>query len=196
MGPRPDRGGAWFRGGCLHQKRGRTLSASIVCGVDGSPDSQAALELAARLATRLGLRLVVAHVTDPTRIPYPVAAPFGGFAGRYTMMQEVRSQEEEANRLLDGVVVAAGLESAERHTVVGVPAERLADLADEEAGRTDRCRLPWPWGIQVGLSRKRLEQPDRRGSLPCSRCTSGSDDAVVRSGRTAIVGTDMPRSRG
>ena len=64
--------------------------------------------------------------------PLPRRCPVRRFAGRYTMMEELRSQEEEANRLLDGVVVAAGLESAERHTVVGVPAERLADLADEE----------------------------------------------------------------
>jgi nucleotide-binding universal stress UspA family protein len=45
------------------------MSASIVCGVDGSPDSQAALEVAARLSARLGLRLVIAHVAEPAYIP-------------------------------------------------------------------------------------------------------------------------------
>jgi nucleotide-binding universal stress UspA family protein len=61
-----------------------------------------------------------------------VAAAFGGMAGNYAVMEEVESQEEAAERLLEHVVVAAGLIDAERRAAVGVPAERLADLADEE----------------------------------------------------------------
>jgi nucleotide-binding universal stress UspA family protein len=108
------------------------MSASIVCGVDGSPDSQAALQVAARLANRLQLRLVVAHVAEPAYIPYAAAAPFGGTAGRDAVLEEAESQEENAARLLQEVVAAAGLVDAERRAGVGVPAERLADLADEE----------------------------------------------------------------
>ena len=108
------------------------MSASIVCGVDGSADSHAALQVAARLAERLQLRLVVAHVAEAAFIPYAAAAPFGGPTGRYTVMEEVEMQEEYAARLLEEIVAAAGLVDAERRIAVGVPAERLADFADEE----------------------------------------------------------------
>jgi nucleotide-binding universal stress UspA family protein len=83
------------------------MRTSIVCGVDGSPDSRAALQVAARLAKQLNLRLIAAHVAEPAYLPYAVA-----------------------ERLLDQVVVTAGLD-AERRTAVGVPAERLAEIADE-----------------------------------------------------------------
>jgi nucleotide-binding universal stress UspA family protein len=106
------------------------MSTSIVCGVDGSPDSQAALQVAARLAERLKLRLVVAHVAEPTFVPYAAAAPFGGIAGRQALMEEVESQEDVAKRLLEQVLPVAGVD-AERRTAVGVPAERLAEIADE-----------------------------------------------------------------
>jgi nucleotide-binding universal stress UspA family protein len=108
------------------------MSASIVCGVDGSTDAQAALQVAAGLAKRLELRLVVAHVAEPDYIPYAAAAPFGGMAGRYAVLEAAESQEESAERLLEKVVAAAGLGDAEQRPCVGVPAERLADLADEE----------------------------------------------------------------
>ena len=38
------------------------MKGSIVCGVDGSPDSKLALGVAAQFARRLGARLVVANV--------------------------------------------------------------------------------------------------------------------------------------
>lgn len=108
------------------------MSARIVCGVDGSPDSQIALHVAARLAERLNLRLVVAHVAEPAYVPYAAAAArFGGSAGRHALMEEVESQEELAERLLEQVVAAAGVDG-DRRTAVGVPAERLAEIADEE----------------------------------------------------------------
>ena len=106
------------------------MSAAIVCGVDGSPDSQAGLQVAARLAERLNLRLVVAHVAEPAFLPYAAAAPFGGVAGRYALMDEVESQEEVAERLLEQIVTAAGVD-ADRRTAFGVPAERLAEIADD-----------------------------------------------------------------
>jgi nucleotide-binding universal stress UspA family protein len=112
------------------------MSASIVCGVDGSADSQAALRVAVRLADRLGLRLVLAHVAEPAYVPSAAAAPFGGLAGRYGVMEAAQSQEEAAERLLEEVVAAAGLAGAELRAGVGVPAERLADIADEEEAET------------------------------------------------------------
>lgn len=50
-------------------RRGEALSGPIVYGVDGSPDSQAALEIAARLAGRLELTLIAADVMEPVVVP-------------------------------------------------------------------------------------------------------------------------------
>jgi nucleotide-binding universal stress UspA family protein len=109
------------------------MSTSIVCGIDGSADSQAALAFAEQLARRLGIRLVLAHVGELAHIPYAAAAPFGGSAGRIAVEEEVDSQKEAAERLLEQVALDAGLADAERRVAVGLPGERLADLADEES---------------------------------------------------------------
>ena len=108
------------------------MSASIICGVDDSADSQAALEFAERLATRLGTRLILAHVAELAHVPYAAAAPFGGSAGRIAVTEEIDLKKEAAEQLLEEVAVAVGLAGAERRAAVGLPAERLADLADEE----------------------------------------------------------------
>jgi nucleotide-binding universal stress UspA family protein len=108
------------------------MRTSIVCGVDGSPDSHRALQVAARLANQLQLRLVVAHVAEPAYIPYAAAAPFGGMAGRHAVMEEVESQQAAAEEILEESIAVAGLTDVDRRPAVGVPAERLADLADED----------------------------------------------------------------
>lgn len=107
------------------------MSASIVCGVDGSAYSQAALRVAGRLSERLGLKLVVAHVAEPAYIPYAASVPFGGMAGGYALTEEVESREEAAERLVGQIVVDSGLD-VERRALVGVPADRLAALAEDE----------------------------------------------------------------
>ena len=107
------------------------MSSSIVCGVDGSADSQAALSVATPLAKRLGARLVLAHVAELAHIPYAAAAPFGGMAGPMAVTEEIGLQKEAAERLLEEVAFDAGLDDAERRVDVGSPAEVLADLADE-----------------------------------------------------------------
>lgn len=102
------------------------MRGSILCGVDGSADSQAALRVAARLAEQLDARLVVAHVAQPEQLrtvgggPMPVLTPALG-AGI-----------EAGDRLLTQILEAHGLPGAERRVGTGVPADRLADLADEE----------------------------------------------------------------
>jgi nucleotide-binding universal stress UspA family protein len=40
------------------------MDGSIVCGVDGSAESRAALRVAAQLSGQLGVPLVIAHVTQ------------------------------------------------------------------------------------------------------------------------------------
>ncbi len=108
------------------------MAGPIVCGVDGSPDSRAALEVAAQLGNRLGSTLILAHVAELVYVPYAAAYPFGGTAGPATVMEETESEEEAAARLVQRVAADARLANAETRVAVGHPAERLAELADEE----------------------------------------------------------------
>jgi nucleotide-binding universal stress UspA family protein len=108
------------------------MERSIVCGVDGSADSEAALAVAAGMAERLGVRLVLAHVVEYVHSPYAAAGALGtGAVARATLtapLEQVRAGE----RLLEEVADQAALELAERRVVSGLAAEGLADLADEE----------------------------------------------------------------
>jgi nucleotide-binding universal stress UspA family protein len=81
----------------------------IVCGIDGSASSREALRTAGRLSDRLGLSLVVAHVVASLPV-HDIAA---------------------GDDLLSEECVTLGVERAEMHVLVGRPAERLAELADE-----------------------------------------------------------------
>ena len=108
------------------------MGGTIVCGVDGSADSRAALKVAAQFAERLGSRLVLAHVAEPVHVAYAAGYPLGGFSGSMTAAHEAESEEEAAARLLEGVAADAGLSDAERRVTIGDPAEQLADLAEKE----------------------------------------------------------------
>jgi nucleotide-binding universal stress UspA family protein len=110
------------------------MGGSIVCGVDGSADSQAALGVAGRLAERLEARLVLAHVAELALVPYAAVGGMGaGGIAPQPMTLATRDHQEEAGvRLLEQIAAEHGLRDAERRVVVGFPAERLADLADDE----------------------------------------------------------------
>lgn len=108
------------------------MDRSIVCGVDGSPDSQTAIGVAARLAERLAARLVLAHVVEAELLPYAGIGRAGGVA-LPPMIPLLREEQEEAGaRLLERIAVAVGLGDVEQRIALGHPAERLADLADDE----------------------------------------------------------------
>lgn len=107
------------------------MDRCIVCGVDGSPDSQAALGVAVDLAARLRLRLVMANVIEPSHAPYAGTASLGG-AMSQPRLPTTDQQEEVAEGLLTELSAAMRLERADRRVVIGYAAERLADLADEE----------------------------------------------------------------
>jgi nucleotide-binding universal stress UspA family protein len=121
-------GDAWV------DERRKDMGASIVCGVDGSADSEAAIGVAARLAEQLEARLVLAYVAEVALVP---SAAVGGMAAGGIARQPMRlvsrdDQEEAGARLLEQIAADHGLGDAERRVVVGFPAERLADLADDE----------------------------------------------------------------
>jgi nucleotide-binding universal stress UspA family protein len=108
------------------------MDTSIVCGVDGSVDSEKAVRAAAGMAERLGARLVLAHVVDPTHT-FATAGPMGGSAmSRPLLPDTLEEQEQVGEQLLAEVAGDAGLEQADRRVLFGLAAPRLADLSDEE----------------------------------------------------------------
>jgi nucleotide-binding universal stress UspA family protein len=102
------------------------MEGSLICGVDGSAESRVALRVAAQLSGRLGLRLVVAHVAQAA-----VYAPAYGSAPVMTKPTdaELRAGEE----LLEELALDEGLADVTLRPLSGLPAERLADLGDEES---------------------------------------------------------------
>lgn len=103
------------------------MTRTILCGVDGSTDARLALRAAAQLSTQLDARLVVAHVVQAA----PATTRLGQVGG--PMLASPPEGELEAGmRLLEQVVAEEGLSGVERRAVYGFPADRLADLADEE----------------------------------------------------------------
>jgi nucleotide-binding universal stress UspA family protein len=113
------------------QEELEAMDGCIVCGVDGSADSQAALGIAADMAERLRLRLIMANVVEPSHTPERGAASFAGAVSQ-PRFPTAADQEAVAKGLLTRLSAARGLERADRRVVTGHPAERLADLADEE----------------------------------------------------------------
>jgi len=109
------------------------MEKSIVCGVDGSADSEAALAVATHLADRLGARLLLANVVEYVHAQHaPVDAIGPGTTPRVPAADVLAEQERAAERLLEQIAENAKLETAERRVVSGLAAERLAELADEE----------------------------------------------------------------
>jgi nucleotide-binding universal stress UspA family protein len=109
------------------------MSTAIVCGVDGSPDSNAAVGLAARMAERLGARLVLAHVAEPA-LDYAYAAPYGSLSasGPREEQELLAAQEQIGAELLEEAAERAGLADVTHRVAVGLPAEQLAEIADDE----------------------------------------------------------------
>jgi nucleotide-binding universal stress UspA family protein len=109
------------------------MKKSIVCGVDGSADSEAAVAVAARLADQVGARLVLANVVEPAHAPYATVGAFGARTVEPVLLTDVLGEQvRAAERLLEEIAEQPNLDGAETRVVSGLAAERLADLADEE----------------------------------------------------------------
>ena len=110
------------------------MQDSIICGVDGSPDSLHALRIAAKLARRLDARLVAAHVADPSGAAFAYAGVGAAASlGRApVLLTDPEVEREAVVAILTRSVIDAEEEIAERRVLSGNPAESLADLADEE----------------------------------------------------------------
>ena len=103
------------------------MTGSILCGVDGSRHAPAVLRQAVRLAEALGVPLVVAHVVQP-----PLPSPGVGLTARQLPAVPIDALMAAGEATLDTLLDEEGLGDVERRVVLGFPADRLADLADDE----------------------------------------------------------------
>src|SRR5689334_1655583 len=91
-------------------RRRHTMGSSIICGVDGSPESRVALRVASELATALRLHLVVAHVSPAAvfapaygSAPVLTAPPVSELRAGEQLLEELALDEELANATLRAV---------------------------------------------------------------------------------------------
>lgn len=98
------------------------MSGAIVCAVTADETSDEALALSVELSERLGLRLVLAHPVSGIRTL--------GDGESMTTQMDCQGAERRLARLAAEHGVA---DRAERRVVVGDAAERLGQIAAEEA---------------------------------------------------------------
>lgn len=95
----------------------------ILVAIDGSPAAAHAAQLALEIAGPAGAEVLLVHVVPPAFVPAEV--PFG-----------VTPWTEEAvkagERLLEETVKSLGDPKVKTVNLVGSPAERIADLAEQE----------------------------------------------------------------
>jgi nucleotide-binding universal stress UspA family protein len=134
------------------------MRGTILCGVNDSEAARSALELAAELSDRLGLRLVVVHVADGI-----ARRGDGNGDERVT----ARANREGAARLVARLSAEHGVPGdAEQRSVVGDPAVLLSQIAAEEAadviviGSRGRGRL------RRGLASKLARQLETETPVP------------------------------
>lgn len=133
------------------------MRGTIVCGVTDNAEGRDALELAADLSRRLGLRLVLAHVADVV----PSLADDGPDSVR------IDGRHVDAARLLARLAAEHGVaDRADQRSAVGDPAALLGQIAMEEAadlivvGSRPRGRL------RRGLESRLADQLETETSLP------------------------------
>jgi nucleotide-binding universal stress UspA family protein len=99
------------------------MSRSIVCGVDASVGARDAVRVAAWLADRIRVRLIIANVAQlPAAVGYDGLGPEGR-----------QGPDEVGFRLLERLALEEHIPEAARRFLTGVPAEQLAELADQES---------------------------------------------------------------
>jgi nucleotide-binding universal stress UspA family protein len=105
------------------------MSPTIVCGIDASAGAHAALEVAATLARRLGLRLVLVHAV-PAPTPDLLLTPRGRVPAHVDGIDLL--ERELGERLLEDAAELHGVPLGDRRLDDGPAAERLRAIAREE----------------------------------------------------------------
>ena len=104
------------------------MAPTIVCAIEDSARSRAALRVSAEVADRLGMSVVGVHVIPPAAVttaaglPYPVA----------TAESHLEQRERAAAETAEEELRAAGLDEARVHTAYGSPPEGLLAAAEGE----------------------------------------------------------------
>jgi nucleotide-binding universal stress UspA family protein len=104
------------------------MAPTVVCAIEDSARSRAALRVSAEVADRLGMSMVGVHVIPPAAVttaaglPYPVA----------TAESHLEERERAAAERADEELRAAGLDEARVHTAYGSPPEGLLAAAEQE----------------------------------------------------------------
>lgn len=103
------------------------MRGTVVCGVTDTDEGRGALEVAAELSARLGLRLVLAHVAEGI-------APIGDGDDDRNESVTMKGNREGSARLLSRLAAEHGVaDRAEQRAAVGDAAALLGQIAAEEA---------------------------------------------------------------
>ncbi|WP_082176537.1 universal stress protein [Pseudaestuariivita atlantica] len=105
---------------------------SIIVGVDGSEQSDAALRTACQIAKTYGSALHLVHTPQPTTVAFAMGAVAGYHAA--TTMPSEAEVKAAADKILTSAKAIAkeiGHPIAEVHSRKGSPAEELLSCADE-----------------------------------------------------------------
>jgi nucleotide-binding universal stress UspA family protein len=102
------------------------MRGTIVCSVSDTEEGRSALELAAGLSERLGLRLVLAHVASGIELS-------GNGDPDADESVSMQADRQGATRLLERLAREYGVTGAERREAVGDEAAWLGQIAAEEA---------------------------------------------------------------
>jgi nucleotide-binding universal stress UspA family protein len=106
------------------------MHGTLVCGVNESDDGRSALEMAVALSERLGLRLVLAYISDGIA---PVAGDGDGDRDGEESVS-MKADREGAARLLARLSAEYGVaDRAERRSGSGDAATLIGQIAAEEA---------------------------------------------------------------
>jgi nucleotide-binding universal stress UspA family protein len=101
------------------------MQNSIVCAVDGSRPSRSAAQVAAQLARKLNLKLILAYATED-RPTFP-------YGNRPLKELQRRRAIEEGRELLETVAAELPADAPDLRVVFGTPVEGLSTVCNEDA---------------------------------------------------------------
>jgi nucleotide-binding universal stress UspA family protein len=134
----------------------------ILCPIDFSDASRAALETAADLARRFGATLTLFHA-------YPVPGytfPDGSFVASSKMLDELAEQARRHLEEWRGVAASLGQPGAEAVTAVGEPAHEIVTWAKEHAADLVVLGTHGRTGLTHALMGSVAERVVRRAPCP------------------------------
>jgi nucleotide-binding universal stress UspA family protein len=135
------------------------MRGTVLCAVTDGEEGHGAVELAAELSERLGLRLVLAHVA-------PGIAPIGANGDGHESVT-MRGNREGAARLVARLAADHGLgERAEQRHAVGDPPALLGQIAAEEAADMIVLGARRRGLLRRGLESRLAEQLESETSVP------------------------------